>query len=107
MAVSVANVLENNLPYHIVGNKKEVCRDVTFDSKYQEKGEPLTRAELGLNSIEFATCTINAVAGSVNVASASYDPKEQLIHLYDETPKEVASEADVKDVVVRVVARGV
>lgn len=104
MSVSVANVL--SVPYRIVGNQKEICCDVTFDSSYTEKGEALTRAQLGLNNIERATCTINAVKGSVNVVSASYDPTEQLIHLYDETPGEVASEANVEGMVVRVVARG-
>lgn len=105
MAVSVANVL--TLPYRIVGNQKETVYDVTFDSSYLSEGETLTKASLGLSSIERATCTITAVKGSVNVANASYDPAKELIHLYDETPGEVASEANVEGDVVRVVSRGV
>jgi hypothetical protein len=104
MAVSAKNVL--GVPYRIVGNQKESVYDVTMDSSYTEKGEALTRAALGLNNIERAVCTINAVKGTVNVVSASYDPTEQLLHLYDETPAEVASEANVEGMVVRVVARG-
>lgn len=104
MSVSVENVLD--LPYRIVGNQKETVYDVTFDSSYTEKGEALTRAQLGLNRIERATCTIEAVKGEVNVASASYDEDEQLIHLYNETPAEVASEGNVEGMVVRVVSRG-
>lgn len=104
MAVSVANKL--GLPYRIVGAQKETVRDVTFDSKYTEGGEALTAADLGLNVVEHAECHVQSVGGSVNVASASYDEDEELIHLFDETPGEVASEADVSEVVVRVVAKG-
>lgn len=104
MAVSAANVL--SVPYRIIGNQKETVYDVTMDSSYTEKGEALTRATLGLNNIERSTCTINAVKGTVNVVSASYDPTEQLLHLYDETPAEVASEANVEGMKIRVVSRG-
>ena len=104
MAVSVENALE--LPYRIVGSQKETVTDVTFDNKYLEGGETLTAANLGLSHVEQATCTIQEVAGEVNVASAAYDEAEELLHLFNETPAEVASEADVEGVVVRVVAKG-
>jgi hypothetical protein len=104
MAVTVTNALD--VPYRIVGNQKETVFDVTFDASYQNGGEPLTVEALGLNYMERATCTIQKVAGTVNVANATYEESEGKIHLFDETPAEVASEANVNGVVVRVVARG-
>lgn len=104
MAVSVANVLD--VPYRIVGNQKETVYDVTCDNKYVTLGEPLTFANLGLNYVERAICNIQKVGGSVNVTEAAYDKTNQKILLYDETPAEVASEADVSNIVVRVVSKG-
>lgn len=104
MSVTVTNVLE--VPYRITGNKKKTVRDVEFDSSYTEKGEALTKAQLGLSNVEYSTEQIRAIKGSVNVANASYDSAKELIHLYDETPGEVASEANVEGVVVRVEAFG-
>lgn len=104
MSVTVANALD--LPYRIVGAQKETVNNVTFDESYTEKGEALTASQLGLNYIESATCNIKSVAGEVNVAEAFYDPDNAKIHLYNETPAEVASEGNVKEVVVQVTARG-
>lgn len=103
MAISFARV--TTTPYRIVGNQKETVYDCTFDSKYLEGGESCTPANLGLRVVERSTCTIQKVGGTVNVASASR--YEEKLHLFDETPAEVASEADVSNIVVRVVARGV
>lgn len=102
MSVSVANVLP--VPYRIAGNKKKVVYDVTCDNKYLEGGETLAPATVGLSEIEHAECTIQKVGGTVNVASASWEASK--LHLYDETPAEVASEADVSNIVVRLVAEG-
>lgn len=102
MALSASNVL--SVPYRIVGNQKETCYDVTFDSKYLEGGESCPASLLGLNNIERSTCTIQKVGGTVNVTAVSR--YEEKLHLFDETPAEVASEADVSNIVVRVVARG-
>lgn len=102
MSVTVANVLD--LPYRLVGKQKETCTDVTFDNKYLSEGETLAAATLGLSRIERATCNIQKVGGTVDVASAAWEADK--IHLYDQTPAEVASEADVSGIVVRVVARG-
>lgn len=105
MSVTVTNKLA--LPYHLDDGRKKTVRDVAFDSSYAEGGEPLTASELGFPSaVEYATCTIQEIGGSVNVASAAYDEAEGLIHLFDETPAEVAKEANVEGVVVRVVAYG-
>jgi hypothetical protein len=104
MSVTVTNPLE--VPYRISGNKKKAVRDIEFDSSYTESGEKLTKAQMGLSSVEYSTEQIRAVKGSVNVANASWDSSKELIHLYDETPGEVASEANVEGVVVRVEAFG-
>lgn len=102
MALTFTNVL--SVPYRIVGNQKETVYDVTFDSKYLEGGESATAANLGLNNIERSTWTVQKVGGTVNVASVSR--YEEKLHLFDETPAEVASEADVSNIVVRGIARG-
>jgi hypothetical protein len=105
MALTVTNKLST--PYRIVGNQKEVVRDCAFDSKYAEGGEPLSAATLGLSRIDhIQSAEINAIAGSVNVASTGYDEENEKLQLFNEEPKEVANEADVEGVVVRVVARG-
>jgi len=103
MALTFTNVLE--IPYRIVGNQKETVYDVTMDNSYAEGGETVTPANLGLNSIERSTWSIQKVSGSVNVAAASR--YEEKLHLFDETPAEVAGAANVEGMVLRAVARGV
>jgi hypothetical protein len=106
MSVTVENVL--SLPYRKVGNRKETVKNVTFDSSYLEKGETLTKSQLGFSQfVESAVATIKSVKGTVNVASASYDIAKEVLHLFDETPAEVASEANVEGMVIQVIARGV
>jgi hypothetical protein len=102
MALSASNVL--SVPYRIVGNQKETCYDVTFDNSYLEGGEACAPSLLGLSNIERTTCTIQKVGGTVNVVAASR--YEEKLHLFDETPAEVASGADVSNIVIRCVARG-
>lgn len=105
MSVTVTN--PDTLPYRVVGAQKETTRNVAFDESYLSGGEPLTPANLGLNAVDSALCTIQTTSEtSVNVTGASYDEATELIHLWNETPAEVASEANMKGLVVRVVARG-
>ncbi len=74
---------------------------------YLEGGETLSAASLGLNKVEYATCTVYSIATtSVNIASASYDPTASLLHLWDNTPAEVAGAAAVEGAVVQVLAYG-
>ena len=101
MAVSVSRVDQ-----YVTGNKRVTVSGVTFDSSYLSGGESLTAADLGLSDVVSAVCTIRSVGGTVNVASAAYDPATSLIHLYDETPGEVSSTADVSNIVVQVEAKG-
>jgi len=102
MAVTVTNVAKATVP----GAERRTVKIVQFDNKYVTNGEPLTFKELGLKKVDFAICTVSAVGGTVNVAQASYDTANQKIKLFDETPAEVASEADVSNIKVQVVAYG-
>lgn len=103
--MATANVLD--VPYRIVGNQKEVVHHLTFPTKYVTGGSAATKAELGLSYLERADCDIvNIGEGSVNVVNAVYDESTEKVLLYDETPAEIASEAEVKAPVVRITARG-
>lgn len=105
MALTVTNKLAT--PYRIVGNQKEVVRDCAFDNEYPEGGEALSASTLGLTKIDHVqSAEVRAVGGEVNVANTGYDEENEKLQLFDETPGEVADEADVEGVVVRVVARG-
>lgn len=105
MAVSVASVSSG-----VVGNRRMTVSNVTMDSSYLSGGETLAASALGLTVVDYAICTIKAVGGTINVASAAYevksDPSTNLLHLYDETPAEVASTSDVSSDVIQVVAYG-
>ena len=79
---------------------------ITFDSKYLTGGESLPASAFNLQSVDHAIATIKTVAKTVNVASAYYDKATAKVLLFDETPAQVASEADVEGVVVEVTAFG-
>lgn len=104
MSVTVTNVLSP--PHRIEGNRKKTVYDAVFDSSYTSEGEALAKTSVGLsNTFDHAICQIKKPAKSVNVAEAFYDGTK--IHLYDETPAEVASEADVEGLEVRITSWGV
>jgi hypothetical protein len=104
MSVSVAMV---NDPYlTVVGNKKHVVADVTFDSSYPTGGEALTAANLGMTKIDYAECNVKAVGGTVNVANVYYDRANSKIQVFDETPAEVTDTATLATLVVQVKAVG-
>jgi hypothetical protein len=105
--MSVTATQVGALPYQIVGNQKMVTRDIAMDSSYLLGGEPLSANTLGLNKVDRAICTIQkAATTTVNATAAGYDEATSLLHVYDETPAEVASEANLTGLVVRVVAYG-
>lgn len=105
MSVSVSQV--GSLPYYIVGAQKKTITDVALDSSYQSGGEPLPASSLRLNKVDYANAEIySAATTTVNATSAGYDPTNALLHVYDETPAEVASTADLTGLVVRVTAYG-
>lgn len=105
MALSFSNVDSG-----VEGNKRFTVTNVTFDSSYLSGGETVTAANLGLSALSYGSCNIKAVGGTINVASAFLecvaDPTANKIHLYDETPAEVASTSDVSTCVVQVKAFG-
>lgn len=105
MAVAVENALTT--PYRVIGAQKKTVTNVTCSEKYVEKGEALTPAQLGLNVVEDSSCRIKSLGtGTVNFANAFYDAKEKKLILRDETPAEVASEAEIKKPVIQVEAYG-
>jgi hypothetical protein len=109
MSVTVENALA--VPYRIVGNKKETVTNVTCSEKYVEGGEVVTPKNLGLSQkVEpGAICTIKTLGSgsTVNLASVSYNPATEKLILRDETPAEVASEAEIKKPVIQITAQGV
>lgn len=55
------------------GNRKLTVTDVTADNTYAAGGAPLTAAQLGLNRVFFAVCSIKTAAATGNAVDASYD----------------------------------
>jgi hypothetical protein len=91
----------------VVGSQRRTVTDITMDSSYQSGGEPVTANNLRLGRVVYATAQIQSTSGGgVNVSSAGYDPATALLHVYDETPAEVASTADISTTVIRVEAYG-
>jgi hypothetical protein len=105
MPISLENAL--SVPYRIFGAKKQTVYNVTCSEKYVEKGEVLTAAQLGLNVVDTATPILKAIgAGTVNIANAFYEPSTSKLILYDETPAEIANEAEIKKPVFQITATG-
>ena len=91
----------------VLGTNRRTVTDITMDSSYLSGGEPVTANNLRLGRVVYATAQIQSTSGgAVNVASAGYDPATALLHVYDETPAEVASAADIATTVIRVEAYG-
>lgn len=95
----------------VVGTQRKTVTNVTMDSSYLSGGETVNATSLGLSSLDNATCQIKSTSGGgVNVASAflecTADPTANKLHLWDETPAEVASTSDVSTTVVQVTAFG-
>ena len=91
----------------VFGNKRVSVAEVTLDSSYPTGGESITATQLGLKSVDFAITTVKSATGAgVNVATAYYDNSTSKVLVYDETPAQAASEADLSNVVVQIVAFG-
>lgn len=90
----------------VVGSRRQTITDVTMDNSYLSGGEPVTPANLRLGQFDHAICNIKSISGTVNVAEAFLDTGTQLLHVYDETPGEVASTNDLSNVVIRITAYG-
>lgn len=107
MAVSVSPVHKT-----VVGDLKMTVTDITCSEKYVAEGEAVTAANVRLNRILFAIPAglKDDGAGTINIANAYFNvaasgASGKLI-LRDETPAEVAGEAEIKKPVVRLVAFG-
>lgn len=88
------------------GNLKLTVTPVTFPTKYVQN-EDLTPKNVGLTRVEYGYAVITGIGtGTVNVANAIYDYANGKLRLYDETPGQVAAEAEVKGVEVLVFAYG-
>lgn len=82
---------------------------VTLDNSFQENGESLTAAQLGLAKVDHAICIVKnpSEAEATAVGSAWYDKTKELLVLNDyKTQKTLAKEKDVSKVVVEVTAFG-
>lgn len=92
---------------NIVGDEYRTVTDMTFDSSYPTGGEAVTAANLGLRKINHANVVgASATGAGVNVANAIVDLTNSKVLLYDETPAQVADNADVQTAVVRIEAYG-
>lgn len=104
MTISLSNrtALSSN-----VSTPKVTVTDVSFDAAYPTGGEAVTAANLGLNRVDFAIATVKSAATStVNVANVHYNRDTAKLLAYDETPAEIANDADLAGIVVQVVAWG-
>lgn len=109
MAVSASIVQTARPP----GDQVFTVTDITCSTKYVEGGEEFTAANVGLRTIAFgwilgvktlgSGSTVNIANGVISVASTKTTAK---LILRDETPAEVASEAEIKAPVVTVVCFG-
>ena len=88
------------------GNLKLAVLPITFPTKYVQN-EPLTPADFGLTRVEYGYAVLTGIGtGSVNIANVVYDPAGETIKLFDETPGQVAGEAEVKGPTALVFAYG-
>jgi membrane protease subunit (stomatin/prohibitin family) len=106
MAATATNLLP--VPYRIVGNLKKTVYSVLMDNSYEEGGEAVTKAQLGLsNGIESTECLVTngTEIEATPVDSATYaEEKVKLIN--SKTSKELAKEVDASKVKVQITAYG-
>jgi hypothetical protein len=90
------------------GNLKMTVTPITFPTKYLQ-ADKLTPADVGLERVAYGFAVLtdpNGEGSTVNVANVIYDPDAETLKLFDETPAEVANEAEVKKVTCTVYAWG-
>lgn len=103
MAVAVSNTIApRTAPFYTVTT-------VTLDSSYEEGGEKLTAAQLGLASVDHALCGIKnpTEAEATPIMAPWYDASAGRLHLNDsKTQKELAAAKNLEKVTVVVTAFG-
>ena len=79
------------------GNLKMTVTPITFPTKYLQ-ADKLTAANVGLKRVKYGYAVLTGIGegNTVNIANVIYDPKAETLKLFDETPAEVANEAEVK-----------
>jgi hypothetical protein len=78
------------------GNLKMTVTPITFPTKYLQ-ADKLTPADVGLERVVYGYAVLTGIGtGAVNIANVVYDPDAETLKLFDETPGEVANEAEVK-----------
>ena len=88
------------------GNLKVTVTPITFPTKYVQN-ESLTPADLGLSHVEYGYAVLTGIGtGEVNVANVVYDYEGEKIRLFDETPAQVAANAEIKGPTALVIAYG-
>lgn len=89
------------------GNLKLTVTPITFPTKYLQ-ADKLTPANVGLKKVVYGYAVLTSIGeGTVNIANVVYDVKNEKLGLFDETPAEVANEAEVKKPTALVFAYGV
>lgn len=102
-ALTVGTKPRRNAP---PGNLKMAVLPITFPTKYVQN-EPLPPSAFGLGRVDHGYAVIAGLGtGAVNVANVIYDYEAGTLILVDETPAQIAAEAEVKGVEVLVYAFG-
>jgi hypothetical protein len=105
-AVAAVTVGTQPVPPGVPGNRKVTVTPITFPAEYVVD-EDLTPADLGLKRVDFGYAVLTGIGtGTVNIANVVYDYANDKIRLFDETPAQVAAEAEVKGPTALVVAYG-
>jgi len=88
------------------GNLKMTVTPITFPTKYLQ-ADKLTPANVGLKHVVYGYAVLTSISnGVVNIANVIYDPTAETLKLFDETPAEVANEAEIKKPTALVFAYG-
>lgn len=100
MAITIAKVNTDDRN-HVVGNRREVVRDVTLDNSYPTGGYALTPATLGVDGALDYIVALPTTTGHV----FPYDYANKKLMAFS-AGSQVSNATDLSAVVVRVVAQG-
>lgn len=84
----------------VIRNKRFVTATCTFDSSYPTGGEPLTPADLGLNTIDYLAANTDGSNAFV------WDKANNKLKAYTAAGAEVANATNLSAVVIRLFAVG-
>lgn len=102
-ALTVGNKPRRNA---VPGDLKLAVLPITFPTKYVQN-EDLKPSAFGFARVKYGWAVITGIGtGTVNVANVIYNYKTGKLILVDETPAQIAAEAEVKGVEVLVFAYG-